>query len=93
MSLLGEFDKLGIKLRTGRDGEQRVLCPQCSHQRRKKRDRCLAVRLDGDRGYYNCWHCGFAGAVSERGGMGARPRVQRGDFGEAARRFRYQIFP
>jgi len=32
-------------------------CPQCSHARRKKRDRCLSVLIDGRGVRANCHHC------------------------------------
>lgn len=75
-------------------GEHRTTCPNCSHLRSKKRDRCLSVKIDADGAQYNCWHCGFSGGffANDLGGsnrVGRKARDQRGDFGVAGRRLRY----
>ena len=36
-------------------GEVKVLCPSCSHTRRKKKDPCLSVNVDTGVAY--CWNC------------------------------------
>jgi twinkle protein len=39
----------------GHKGEERHLCPECSHNRKKKTDKCLAWDNKGKRGYcHNC---------------------------------------
>ena len=39
----------------GNKGEERHLCPECSHQRKKKADKCLAWDNKQKRGYcHNC---------------------------------------
>jgi twinkle protein len=39
----------------GNKGEERHLCPECSHNRKKKTDKCLAWDNKGERGYcHNC---------------------------------------
>jgi hypothetical protein len=38
--VIDDLEKLGIRVRN-QNGEQRTTCPQCSHTRQKKRDRCL----------------------------------------------------
>lgn len=40
----------------GNKGEERHLCPECSHTRKKKTDKCLAWDNKGMRGY--CHNCG-----------------------------------
>jgi twinkle protein len=45
-------------------GEVQTLCPQCSHTRKKKTDRCLSVNLD--KKAWICHHCGWKGAIIER---------------------------
>ncbi|MCV5968683.1 hypothetical protein, partial [Lactococcus petauri] len=42
-------------------GEAQCLCPQCSHTRKKKTDKCLSVNLD--KGNWFCHHCGWKGAL------------------------------
>ena len=36
-------------------GEVKILCPNCSHTRRKKTDPCLSVNIETGVGY--CWNC------------------------------------
>jgi len=43
-------------------GEHRIQCPECSHQRKKKHERTLSLRVEDDRVLWNCWHCGEHGA-------------------------------
>lgn len=92
--VIEQLERLGIRARN-KMGEQRVMCPQCSPTRRKKRDRCLGVNIDGHSGKYHCWHCGWQGAVfaDQRGGgkLGTNARHQPGDHGTAARRLRYGV--
>jgi twinkle protein len=42
-------------------GEVTVLCPECSHTRKKKRDKCLSVNLN--KKVWACHHCGFKGGL------------------------------
>jgi putative DNA primase/helicase len=53
----------GIEVPPGASGEIKTTCPQCSHTRRKKRDRCLSVNVDS--GVWFCWHCGWRGGLKE----------------------------
>lgn len=85
--------ELGIRIDQTRRGEQRVLCPWCSHQRRKSKERCLSVMRDDKGWLYHCWHCGEHGGVLDgdqrrSSGMGSKPRSKPSDFGAAARRIR-----
>jgi twinkle protein len=45
-------------------GEVQTLCPQCSHTRKKKTDRCLSVNLD--KKAWICHHCGWKGGIIDR---------------------------
>jgi len=47
-----------------RSGEVQTLCPQCSHTRKKKTDKCLSVNLDKKAWY--CQHCTWKGAIIDR---------------------------
>src|SRR5215469_5449713 len=56
----------GIRPRGYRDGSQKLVCPRCSHIRKHKSDPCLTLTTDRDGAVWNCHHCGWSGAVSER---------------------------
>jgi hypothetical protein len=45
---MGELERLGIYV-GNRTGTFRTLCPQCSHTRKNKRDRCLSVSVQSRR--------------------------------------------
>lgn len=53
------FKQIGIDLSDIR--RNRSTCPNCSHTRKKSKDRCLWVDLK--HGNYFCHHCGFMGRV------------------------------
>ena len=55
-----KLQELGIVLKRS-SGYVKTTCPKCSHQRKNKSDKCLAV--DIDQGLYNCHHCGWSGNV------------------------------
>jgi twinkle protein len=38
------------------DGAKTATCPKCSHERKKKSDKC--VKLDWETGFGSCYHCG-----------------------------------
>lgn len=66
MKLDFTYDQLATLLRNKR--KTTTICPLCSHQRKKKKDRCLGLKIIvGERGdsgvVYNCCHCGVHGAV------------------------------
>jgi twinkle protein len=42
-------------------GQRTTTCPECSHTRKKKNDKCLSV--NGDKGIWHCHHCGWAGSL------------------------------
>tara|TARA_B100000035_G_scaffold306507_1_gene308635 strand:+ start:1069 stop:2853 length:1785 start_codon:yes stop_codon:yes gene_type:complete len=54
--LRGEAYKLG-------QGQHKISCPSCSHSRKKKNERTLSFKIDGDQAVYQCWHCGMNGFV------------------------------
>ncbi len=61
----------GIRLRDYRVGNQKTICPNCSHTRRKKTDQCLSVTIEADgSAKWLCHHCGWTGGT---GGEGYRP--------------------
>lgn len=57
------FSDFGIEMESGARGEVRTTCPECSHARRKKREKCLAV--NADKGTWLCQHCGFSGGLKK----------------------------
>lgn len=58
------FD-FGIIIPNGRTtGEVQVICPNCSHTRKKKTDKCLSVNLD--KAVWNCHHCDFTGVLKSQ---------------------------
>ncbi|HYZ40948.1 MAG TPA: hypothetical protein VE687_10015, partial [Stellaceae bacterium] len=58
----------GIRLRAGEysDGSRKLLWSQCSHTCKHRQDRCLSVTIERGRALWNCHHCNWSGAVSER---------------------------
>jgi len=67
------FQDFGIDL-GGKSGEEvKVTCPQCSHTRKKRSYPCLNVNTL--KGVWNCWHCGWSGALSI--GEFSKPTVAR----------------
>jgi len=57
----------GIRPKDYRDGDQKLVCPQCSHQRKHRCDPCLSLTIDRYGAVWLCHNCGWRGAVSERG--------------------------
>lgn len=53
-----------IQLPDRRPGNHKVLCPECSHTRKNRRDPCLSVSIDDDGGaVWNCHNCGWKGGT------------------------------
>ena len=68
MALLAELLlEDGIRPQGYREGDQKLVCPQCSHQRKHRRDPCLSLTIDRYGAVWLCHNCGWRGAVSERG--------------------------
>jgi twinkle protein len=67
-TLADKLRERGIRLQRHELGDQKALCPQCSHTRKKKTDPCLSVTVDAEGAIWNCHNhgCGFAGRVSDR---------------------------
>jgi twinkle protein len=55
------WDETGIDLDSRKTGEQKTLCPQCSHTRKHKHDKCLSVNVG--MGTFNCHNCDFSGGI------------------------------
>ena len=60
---MNDWQEYGIELPHGAHGEVRTTCPDCSQNRRKKNDRCLAVNVE--KGTWLCHHCGKTGGIKE----------------------------
>lgn len=62
------FADYGIVLPMGATGEVDVLCPQCSHTRKKSRDKCLSVHVE--KGTWQCQHphCFWKGGLGSSDG-------------------------
>lgn len=54
------WSDLGIEINSN-GGQVRTTCPQCSPDRKKSTDKCLAV--DTDKQVYFCHHCGWCGGL------------------------------
>lgn len=59
------MDFIDYGIHVNESGTQiRVLCPQCSQNRKKSNEKCLAVNtIDG---CWFCHHCGWAGGIKEK---------------------------
>lgn len=59
-----DYRDFNIDIRSSKtSGEVQCLCPECSHTRKKKNDKCLSVNLDKQNWF--CHHCGFKGKLLE----------------------------
>ena len=59
-----DYIDYGIEIRTNKThGEVQTTCPQCSHTRKKKTQKCLSVNLE--KKVWHCSHCGWSGAIKE----------------------------
>lgn len=45
-------------------GQVYTVCPQCSHDRKKKNNKCLGVNLD--KGIWHCNHCDWKGSLNKK---------------------------
>lgn len=57
-----KFSDLNIIHRKN-SGEEKVLCPKCSHTRKKKKDPCLSI--NHDTGLYHCFNCHWKGTIKK----------------------------
>jgi Toprim domain len=61
-------------------GSRMALCPMCSHLRKKKNQKCLSVRVDGDGFQFKCHHCDWKGGSTRYTPAGRRePTTPRRD--------------
>jgi twinkle protein len=65
---------VGIEIPYNRSGEVDTVCPECSHTRKKSRQKCLSVNID--EGTWFCHHCGWKGTIKE-GGLPPHQRVNK----------------
>jgi twinkle protein len=42
-------------------GQQKTTCPECSHQRKNKRDLCLSININDEGARWRCHHCLWEG--------------------------------
>jgi twinkle protein len=42
-------------------GQQKTVCPECSHQRKNKRDLCLSININEEGARWRCHHCLWEG--------------------------------
>lgn len=78
------LDRLGIRVRSHAEGRwQKVLCPRCSHTRRKKREPCLRVKIDRDGVVFHCFNCGWKGKEFKRDERRDTRRRRGGAAGQA----------
>ncbi len=71
--MTSRFDRLaehGIELKHYRDGTQRVPCPECD---RGPKDTALSITVEHDGAVWQCFRCGWRGAVRERRESTVRP--------------------
>src|SRR5215469_5457804 len=54
-----------IRPRAYREGNYKLPCPQCSDARRKRKEPCLSLKIEGDRAVWLCHHCGWRGDVND----------------------------
>lgn len=63
MDYRGKLTELGIDVYKVRGKQGKVICPKCSHTRKKKTDPCLSVNIED--GWYNCHNCGWKGNIRD----------------------------
>lgn len=75
-AIAARLEALGIDVHGHTSGDVKCVCPECSHTRRNKADRCLSVNVD--EGVWLCHHCGYSGTVAGGGDTyGAVPKAER----------------
>ena len=67
------FAELDISTKRS-SGEEKTLCPKCSHKRKKQSEPCLAVNHDD--GVYCCHHCDWKGCLKNGNGNGYRAKSE-----------------
>lgn len=60
-----DYRDFNIDIRSSKtSGQIQTICPQCSHTRKKKTDKCLSINLDKQ--VWLCQHCGWKGGLIEK---------------------------
>src|SRR6478672_8931531 len=67
----------GIRPRNYREGDQKLLCPKCSHQRKNRKDPCLSLTIERESAVWKCHNCDWSGAVRERDDNRPGPQQRR----------------
>lgn len=57
------FERHNIDTRGVASGEVDTICPECSHRRKKSKDKCLSVNVT--EGTWLCHHCGHSGGLGQ----------------------------
>src|SRR5215471_2620216 len=65
MALPEQLLQQGIRPKRYGSGDQKLLCPKCSHTRKDRRDPCLSLTIDGESAVWNCHNCSWSGAVRD----------------------------
>lgn len=61
MKVFKSFFDANIEVGNKSTGQIKIKCPECSHSRKNKNDKCLSVSLDKQT--WNCHNCGWAGGI------------------------------
>lgn len=57
-----DYSDFGIEVGNKLRGQIATTCPQCSHNRKKKTDKCLSINLDER--VWHCHHCDWKGGLN-----------------------------
>ena len=63
-----------INIDNNNSEEVRLVCRNCSHDRKKKNEKCLAV--NGESGAYVCHHCGDSGILNTHKTYTKKEKIQ-----------------
>ena len=58
------YSDFNIDIGNKLSGQIYTICPQCSHDRKKKSNKCLGVNLD--KGIWHCNHCNWKGSLTKK---------------------------
>jgi twinkle protein len=59
------YEEAGIEIPYGKStGQVYTTCPQCSEDRKKKKNKCLSINLD--LGVWNCKNCNWKGSIHKK---------------------------
>jgi hypothetical protein len=77
----------GIQLKNYAPGKYSTICPECSHDRKKRKLECLSIKIDGQGATWYCHHCGWTGP-----GKGSGKGKANGQGGNFAATYDYPGF-